>query len=251
MKTYILNNADIFKGSLILVNKMYQINKSVGTNNLIRLNQNKDILLEQKTAACFMRLINDLKCERQIIPISGYRSYEEQKKIYANSMASNGREFTQQYVALPDCSEHQTGLAIDVAKNSDKIDFICPDFPDSGVCAEFKKKASEYGFIQRYTKEKEKLTGISCEPWHFRYVGIPHAKIINQNNFCLEEYLIFIKEFEYQKKHLKTKMNQNEIEIFYIECKKNERINLDNGDLLDISGNNEDGFIASVVRSSQ
>ncbi|MEL7570144.1 MAG: D-alanyl-D-alanine carboxypeptidase family protein [Eubacteriaceae bacterium] len=251
MKTYNLNSADIFKGSLILVNKMHPINKSTDTNKLIGLNQNKNILLERKTAACFMRLINELKCERKIIPISGYRSYEEQKKIYDDSLSSNGREFTQKYVALPDCSEHQTGLAIDVAKNSDKINFICPDFPNSGICAEFNKKASEYGFIQRYTKEKENITGISCEPWHFRYVGIPHAHIINKNNFCLEEYLIFIKEFKYQKKHLKININNNEIELFYIDCKRNERIDLDNVDLLDISGNNEDGFIASVLRSGK
>lgn len=251
MKTYILKKADIYKGSLVLINRTHPINKCVDINNLIEINQNKNILLEQKAAACFMRLINDLKCERQIIPISGYRSYKEQEKIYADSLASNGRKFTEQYVALPDCSEHQTGLAIDVAKHSDKINFICPDFPDSGIYTEFKKKASKYGFIQRYTKEKEKLTGISCEPWHFRYVGMPHAKIINQNSFCLEEYLIFVKEFEYQKKHLKVKISKNEIEIFYIDCKKNESINISNGCLLNISGNNEDGFIASILRSSR
>lgn len=251
MKTHILIKSDIFKGSLILANKMHPINKSLNTDNLISLNQSKDILLERKTAACFMRLINDLKCEREIIPISGYRSYEEQKKIYDDSLLSNGREFTQQYVALPDCSEHQTGLAIDVAKKSDKINFLCPDFPNSGLCAEFNKKAADYGFIQRYTTDKEKLTGISCEPWHFRYVGIPHAHIMNENNFCLEEYLIFIKDFEYQKKHLKININKNEIELFYINNKRNEGIDLDDDELIDISGDNEDGFIASVIRSSQ
>ena len=251
MKTHILKQSDIYKGSLILVNKTHPIIKSADINNLSCLNINKDILLEQKATKYFMRLINDLKCETKIIPISGYRSYEEQKNIYSDSLAANGREFTQQYVALPDCSEHQTGLAIDVAKNSDKIDFIRPDFPNSGLCAKFKKEASDYGFIQRYKKEKEKLTGISCEPWHFRYVGIPHAKIIDQNNFCLEEYLIFIKKFEYQKEHLKIKINQNQIEIFYIDFKKTERINLDNHNLFDISGDNEDGFIASIIRSSQ
>ncbi|NMC57615.1 MAG: M15 family metallopeptidase [Eubacteriaceae bacterium] len=251
MKTYNFKRSDISKGSLILVNKTHPINKSVNTNNLIGINQSRDVFLERKTASGFMRLITDLKCQGEIIPISGYRNYEEQKKIYDDSLAINGIEFTKQYVALPDCSEHQTGLAIDVAKNSDKINFICPNFPNSGVCGEFNKKASDYGFIQRYTKEKERLTGISCEPWHFRYVGIPHAHIINKNNFCLEEYLICIKEFEYQKEHLKININKNEIEIFYIDFNKNECIDLGDCLLLDISGNNEDGFIASVVRSSQ
>lgn len=250
MKTHILEKLDIYKGTLILVNKTHRICEAVDSSNFVGITLNKDILLEQKTAANFMRLINDLKCENQVIPISGYRSYEEQEKIYIGSLFSNGRKFTEQYVALPDCSEHQTGLAIDVAKKSDKINFICPDFPDSGIYLEFKKKAADYGFIQRYTKEKENITGISCEPWHFRYVGMPHAKIINQNNFCLEEYINFIKAYKYQKKHLKVKIGINEAEIFYLDI-KNKCIDIDDYDFPDISGNNEDGFIATILRSSR
>ena len=68
------------------------------------------------------------------------------------------------------------------------MDFICPEFPYDGICGHFRALAPDYGFILRYTKEKEAITGISEEPWHFRYVGVPHARIITDRGLCLEEY---------------------------------------------------------------
>lgn len=91
--------------------------------------------------------------------------------------------------ALPACSEHETGLAIDLAANAQDIDFICPEFPRSGICQKFREAAPYYGFVERYAKEKEPVTGISGEPWHFRYVGTPHSEIMARKGMCLEEYV--------------------------------------------------------------
>ena len=93
-------------------------------------------------------------------------------------MAESGLAFTHKYVAYPGCSEHQTGLAIDLGKAAGHIDFIRPAFPYDGTCGAFRRAAAAYGFIERYQKGKESLTGIAREPWHFRYVGLPHAAIM-------------------------------------------------------------------------
>lgn len=87
---------------------------------------------------------------------------------------------------------HETGLAIDVGKELEEVDFICPEFPYEGVCQIFRELAPMYGFIERYPKGKEAVTGIAKEPWHFRYVGYPHARIIQNLGMTLEEYHAFI-----------------------------------------------------------
>ena len=129
--------------------------------------------------------------QREIVPVSGWRSQQEQQRIWDDSMAEHGETFTRQYVALPGCSEHQTGLAIDLGKAAGYIDFIRPAFPYDGVCGRFRRLAARYGFIERYQRGKEEVTGISAEPWHFRYVGAPHAQLMETNGLCLEEYRDF------------------------------------------------------------
>ena len=74
-------------------------------------------------------LLRTLHAEDSIVPVSGYRTMEEQRQIFSDSLRENGEEFTYQYVAVPGCSEHQTGLAIDLGERREEIDFIRPDFP--------------------------------------------------------------------------------------------------------------------------
>lgn len=149
-----------------------------------------DILLECYAAYALRALIDRLHAFDQIVPVSGFRSQKEQQNIWDASLKEHGESYTRKYVAIPGCSEHQTGLAIDLALKKDMIDFICPDFPDKGICGQFKKLAPEYGFILRYPKGKEDITHISWEPWHFRYVGTPYAAIITKRQLVLEEYLL-------------------------------------------------------------
>ncbi len=99
-------------------------------------------------------------------------------------------DFTRQYVAIPGCSEHETGLAIDLALDTGgEIDFIRPYFPYDGICSEFRARAAEFGFIERYPSGKEHITRIAAEPWHFRYVGAAHAVYLAAHGLTLEEYI--------------------------------------------------------------
>ena len=118
----------------------------------------------------------------------------DRQAIWDDTLEREGEDFTRKYVALPGCSEHQTGLAIDLGEAAEEIDFIRPRFPEDGVCGAFRRAAAGYGFIQRYRREKEAVTTIAEEPWHFRYVGAPHAALMEENGLCLEEYRDFVAE---------------------------------------------------------
>ena len=92
------------------------------------------------------------------------------------------------------CSEHETGLAIDLGQGGGAVDFIRPAFPETGACGAFRRLAARYGFVLRYPEGKERVTGIAHEPWHFRYVGVPHARLMEEAGLCLEEYFDFLRE---------------------------------------------------------
>ncbi len=129
------------------------------------------------------------------------------------------------------------------------IDFIRPEFSYTGICGEFRAKAPQYGFIERYGKGKETMTGIAHEPWHFRYVGYPHSYLIEHNGLSLEEYIQLIKEYPYEGESLSIRHKDTEVKVFFVKSKADKTvIELSNNDLYQISGNNVDGFIVTVWR---
>ena len=120
----------------------------------------------------------------------GYRTTEEQQKLlddkiqaYINQgyAKSRAKRMAKEWVAKPGTSEHQLGLAVDI--NADT--FRCSD---EDVYEWLDKNAHKYGFILRYPPAKQKITGISYEPWHYRYVGVEVAREIYEWDICLEEY---------------------------------------------------------------
>jgi D-alanyl-D-alanine dipeptidase/carboxypeptidase len=167
-----------------------------------------------------------------------------------NSLSELGLEFTKKYVAYPGHSEHHTGLAIDLAHNQEQIDFICPDFPYEGICNEFRNKATDYGFVERYQSGKEIITGIAPEPWHFRYVGYPHSRLMHEQNLSLEEYIDYLKGFPSTGQHLIISHHEHSFEIFYVDLSASVRVRimLPENSLYQISGNNVDGIIITLWR---
>lgn len=114
--------------------------------------------------------------------ISGYRSYDKQANIYRNYVARDGQAAADRYSARPGHSEHQTGLAFDM--NSIEQSFA--ETPEGIWLAE---NCSRFGFIIRYTKENEPITGYMYEPWHVRYLGVETAQKVEASGLCLEAYL--------------------------------------------------------------
>lgn len=234
----------IHSGLLVLVNAEHPIRRRERPV-LAPAAPGSDVLLDTRAAAMLTGLISRLGAAGEIVPVSGWRSMREQREIWDGSMAENGTEFTRKYVALPDCSEHQTGLAIDLALRSDNIDFIRPDFPYDGICGRFRALAADYGFIERYQAGKEHITGIAAEPWHFRYVGRPHARLMSDNRLCLEEYVELLRSYPYPERLLETRGGVYEADVGFAFAKS--KLELPDAPY-QISGNNVDGYIYTLWR---
>ncbi len=240
MRRVVCKQAQVFEGPLLLVNREHPLRGSAA-GRLGPVNERyPHIFVERQMARLLAACIQAAQGGQEIVPVSGWRSQEEQQKIWDETFSEHGEAFTRQYVALPGCSELQTGLAIDLGKAAPNIDFIRPEFPYDGVCGAFRRLAARYGFIERYGLGKESLTGIAHEPWHFRYVGAPHAQLLVENGLCLEEYSAFLRQ---GRRNLPDGQ-----QVFYVPCAGAEtEIELPDS-CCQISGDNVDGFIVTAWR---
>lgn len=123
--------------------------------------------------------------------VSGYRSYTAQKLIYNRKVEERGETSASLSSAPPGKSEHQLGLAMDVSCAS--IDYrLNKIFADTNEGKWLYAHCAEYGFIIRYKTEWTKITGYKGEPWHIRYVGVEHAKLIEKLDVPFEVYLEYL-----------------------------------------------------------
>lgn len=127
---------------------------------------------------------------------SSYRSIQTQTKVFNEQIEkyiSQGKtkeeaeKLTMQIINKPGASEHNLGLAVD-------FNYVDNTFEQTKTFKWLKQNAQEYGFILRYPKEKEQITKVKYEPWHWRYVGKENAKKINELNMCLEEYIEYLEK---------------------------------------------------------
>ncbi|MBQ2946284.1 MAG: M15 family metallopeptidase [Bacilli bacterium] len=147
----------------------------------------KDKYLRHEARINFEKMAMDAKeAGFNIIAVSTYRSYLYQKKLYNNYGLNNGFYYADMASARAGHSEHQTGLAVDVADKSLDYD----NFESTKEFIWMKENCYKYGFILRYPKGKFHITGFKYEPWHYRYVGIEIATYIYKNNLTFEEYVI-------------------------------------------------------------
>jgi D-alanyl-D-alanine carboxypeptidase len=129
----------------------------------------------------------------QLVAVSGYRSYERQKELFSEEVKEKGKEKAIHAVALPGQSEHQTGLAMDIT--SPTVEYkLTTAFGETKEGKWVALHAHEYGFIIRYPKGKEMITGYQYEPWHLRYVGKKAAKVMFERQITLEEYFKMVKK---------------------------------------------------------
>ncbi len=179
----------------LFVNKEYALPKDYVPENLVIPNVLFDIQgfderkqLRAPAAYALEQLFNAAQLDGYTLyGISGYRSYDRQKKIFLDNIVKKGKNHTLKYSAVPGTSEHQTGLAIDVSSASMKYRLVTgfAKCPEGKWLAE---NAYLYGFIIRYPKNRIEVTGYAYEPWHIRYVGKDLAKYLYDNNMTLEEY---------------------------------------------------------------
>lgn len=180
----------------ILVNREHPLPESYAPNDLeeasvpfLAASGDPKRLLRRTACQAAERLFARAQHEGlSLFGISGYRSYRRQKELVQASLAISGVSHTNAYLAPPGCSEHQTGLALDVS-----CSHVCCELEEAFAQTPegrfLVKHAPFYGFILRYPKGKEKITGYAWEPWHIRYVGRPLALYLSFTGLTLEEYL--------------------------------------------------------------
>lgn len=185
--TSILDNTK----DILLVNSEHSLDKNYVPDNLITPNikftneSSKDERMISKTIEKPLEDLIDTAKKENIILLgnSAYRSYNLQKKIYEKRVKTEGKKMADSYVSKPGFSEHQTGLCIDLTDPARNIS------KGTKEAKWLSKNCYKFGFILRYPEGKEKITKISYEPWHIRYVGKEAAKYIHDNDITLEEYL--------------------------------------------------------------
>ena len=181
-KTILINKANRIKDSY------YKKTNFISTKDIL----NDEVLVEEETYKAYLELEKFLQSKNIIIGInSAYRSEEYQQQIYEDFCIKYGKEYADKIVAPVGTSEHHTGLAIDLALkiNNEFIEDTQELEKCNHIFEEIHKYLEDFGFILRYPKDKENITGYPYEPWHIRYVGKFVAKIIAEKKYTLEEYL--------------------------------------------------------------
>lgn len=156
---------------ILIANKTYKLPKDYnpGTNS--------------KAYKAFKKMQSDAyKDGINLFIASGFRSYSYQKSLYNSYKAKDSKKQADTYSARAGYSEHQTGLAFDINDPSSSFD-------NTKEAKWLSKNCTKYGFIIRYQKSKEKITGYKYESWHIRYLGKGLAKKVTKSGKCLEEYL--------------------------------------------------------------
>lgn len=250
---------DTKRGNLVLINNefAYDFNASTTiieneqlvpfvqymTNNYVVSYPAKETMtLEAITA--FNDMANDFAAEtghRDLFVLDSIRSYEDQERVYAEK----GGEIA----TIPGHSEHHTGLAFDLELY---IGGQRADYDGTGDYAWIDNNCHKYGYILRYPESKTPLTGITYEPWHYRYVGKEHAYYMKKNNLCLEEYLKLLDTKPVTSERLRFTTDEGETYMVY-----SQKVTGDSSEIYvpknypyTLSGDNRGNIIVSCLTAS-
>ncbi|WP_144023413.1 M15 family metallopeptidase [Paenibacillus lautus] len=242
VQTIRVTDEQVTRGNLVLVNKDHPLDQGAVPKDIVTLFENKDLMhgyvvldntirLSRSVAEKFGDMVEAAGEDgvNRFMISSGYRDEGEQEQLY--------REKGSDYALPPGYSEHNLGLSMDIGSTQQSID-------RSPEGKWLKEHAWAHGFILRYPEDKTEITGIQYEPWHFRYVGQPHSMIMKELNLTLEEYLDYLKE----QSSYRTTVDGKEYEIEYVPVtSKDMEIEIPAGSEYEISGNNIDGIIVTVL----
>ncbi|MFB5251399.1 D-alanyl-D-alanine carboxypeptidase family protein [Bacillus mycoides] len=230
----------IYKGDLLLVNKDYPVKKDSVRSDIINVNHNSELVrgyvifdrnlrLSKGVVKKFLSVVDAAGKDgiQHFLMSSGYRDFQEQSKLY--------KEMGSDYALPAGYSEHNLGLSLDVGSTQKKMEKA----PEGKWIEE---NVWKHGFVLRYPKNKSDITGIQYEPWHIRYVGLPHSAIMQKKKITLEEYLDFLKE----EKEVSTEVEGKKYTVSYYKVSESMNVKVPVNKQYEISGNNMDGVIVTV-----
>lgn len=261
----ITDNEKIYSGSLIVVNdeteykgneddlvSIYDVREKANADYYTVLD--KDVKVRKEAAEALnnmLKAFNEETGHKDIQVDSGYRSVKYQQEIYDSTEDKDT-------VAKPGFSDYHTGYSVDLNVVDEEGNSL--DFDGTGDYKWFAENGYKYGYVVRFPEDKTQQTGLDYRPWHFRYVGIPHAYYMTQNNLCLEEYVEKLKTYNYNDSHLELEnFDGKKYEVYYYPKDTNGSADPEVTELdftmlavpsekeYTITGNNTDGFIVTTL----
>ncbi len=191
---------EVYRGELLLIDNAHPVHEAGTRKDIVNLYIHQELVngyglrdttisLSKLVTERWQAMVRAAKTDgvRHFVVNSGYRNEAEQRQLYESKGPDDALP--------PGFSEHNLGLSMDIGSAKAEMSRA----PEGSWLS---KNAWKYGFILRYPKDKTAVTGIQFEPWHFRYVGLPHSVIMHENDWTLEEYLDELKRAKSMAAHV-------------------------------------------------
>lgn len=187
-----VRETDLSKGNLILVNKFNYLKNDYEPSDITSLDLSYSYdnnRVSKETSDAYLEMAKAAKKDNiSLMANSSFRTYDRQEAVYKEFYYSKGVSYADKYAARAGYSEHQTGLAIDIFTSGRST---TSDFDTSDAFKWLQTNAHKYGFILRYPKDKEYLTGYNYESWHYRYLGVETATKVYESGLTYDEYYAY------------------------------------------------------------
>jgi len=244
--------AQVSKGDLVLVNSLHPYAFAPDDVNVITLfdNMNSSYSVKDNLVSLDSNVVSQLNAlmeayaaatsNTDLQVITSYRTLEEQNDRYNNAKTTIAGGY----------SDFHTARSFDIGifpKDSDSY-YYSPQYSETVNYGWFDENAANYGFVLRFPEDKASVTGDSGSTYTYRYVGVPHAVYMKQNNLCLEEYIEQVKTYT-STNTLKITNGTAQYEVYYVPAAANAAtaVPVPSNRQYTISGNNVDGFIIAVM----
>ncbi len=255
--TITVNNDEVYKGELILVNADHPFINNNSTEITTLFDEKTDsysvsgmdISMQSAAIEPLNNMLDAFYTEtghNEILIVDGFRTLEKQQQLYDADLEATGLE-TSTLVALPGHSEHESGYALDFSLFYN--DGTSGEYDGTGDYTWIDENCAEYGYILRYPADKTELTKIQYESWHYRYVGKPHAYYIMESKICLEEYMEKLKSCTIESPLEIVDSDGSAYAVYYVPADTENSVTyvpLLSEYPYTISGNNSDGFIITA-----
>lgn len=231
---------EVYKGDLLLVNSRHSVPKGAKLPRVVNLFEQPELAegigvldngveLPPELLHRFAEMVDAARADGvdHFLITSGYRNEEKQAELYEKMGAD--------YANPPGYSEHNLGLSLDVGSSLGMM----KDAPEGKW---LEKNAWRHGFVLRYPEDKTDITGVQHEPWHFRYVGLPHSAIMQKQGMVLEEYLDYLQEAG----RIQAEVNGTAYTVTYYSMKDKQPLSIPIEGSYTLSGDNMDGVIVTT-----
>lgn len=246
---------DDYDGYLRLVNRDNLLSENYEPTDLININTLKTIIaygnntsLREEAAHALAKMYKDNNVDYAMS--IGSRTFDQQNQIFNQKVSENmsvgkteeqARDDASMVVAIPGSSEHQLGLGVDFAIPGG---FLIGEFKNSTSGKWLSDNSYKYGFVSRYTKEQSTINNIIFEPWHFRYIGLPHSEILYKEGIVFDTYIKILREEKV--KYYKNEKNEDYIIWLLSGLLRPEKMEFNTSNGIGVSSDNGEGIILTM-----